>query len=104
MFQLQGQYICLSCWNNIPINQSDLKEKFAVYVKFRVTTSADWVLRHQCYSPFPSDFRDILWDGCACVCVCVFSHLTLLLKDTLSSLTSLLYLIDVHLLQPLTVQ
>jgi len=59
--------MCLSCWNNIPINQSDLREKFAVYVKFRVTTSADWVLRHQCYSPFPSDFRDILWDGCAII-------------------------------------
>jgi len=27
----------------------------------------DWVLRHQCYSPFPSDFRDILWDGCAII-------------------------------------
>jgi len=25
-------------WNNIPINQSDLRDKFTVYVKFRLAT------------------------------------------------------------------
>ncbi len=37
-----GQYLCWA-WNNIVINQSDLKKKFIIVVKFRLTISV-WCL------------------------------------------------------------
>jgi len=40
-------------WNNIPINQSDLRDKFTIYIKFRLTTS---VIPLSLFS----DFRDNL--------------------------------------------
>jgi len=42
-------------WINIQINQSDVRDKFTVYIKFRLYNQV-WVL-------FPSDFRDKLWVG-----------------------------------------
>jgi len=46
------QHLCL----NIPIIQSNLRDKFTDYVKVRLTT----VLLHQCYSPsFPFLFLGI---------------------------------------------
>jgi len=36
---LYGERSLTTCsWNNIPINQSDLRDKFTVYVKFSLTT------------------------------------------------------------------
>jgi len=36
------QRLCWS-WNNIQINQSDLGDKFTIYVKFKLTTRVRWL-------------------------------------------------------------
>jgi len=49
-------------WNNFPVNQSDLRDKFTVYVKLEPGWSSQ--LKHQCYSPFITLwFREKLWVG-----------------------------------------
>jgi len=56
------QYLC-SSWNNIPINQSDLREKLTVYVKFMLTTRVRCFYTSVIHLSFPSYFRDKLGLG-----------------------------------------
>ncbi len=48
-------------WNNIPINQSELRDNLTGNVKFSLTTRCFYTLDIQSW--FPSEFRDKLWLG-----------------------------------------
>jgi len=55
-------------WINIfvdifPINKSDLRDKFTVYVKFRLRTRVKYLNISVIHLSLPSDFRENLWEG-----------------------------------------
>ncbi len=51
-------YIFVEPWNNIVINQPDLKNKFIIFVAYNQCL----LLVHQCHSSIiSSDFRDYSW-------------------------------------------
>ncbi len=56
------QHPCWS-WNNIPINQSQLRDTFTGNVCFRITTRVRCFCTLVIQLSFPSDFWDKLWVG-----------------------------------------
>jgi len=48
---------------NFPINQSDLRDKITVHVKFRLRTRAKYINISVINLSLPSDFREKLWVG-----------------------------------------
>ncbi len=55
-----GQHLCWP-WNNIVINQSYLKNKFIIFVKFRFTISVCFLYISVIHLSFPLIFRDYSW-------------------------------------------
>jgi len=50
-------------WINFSINQSDLRDKFTVYVKFRLRTRVKYLNISVIHLSLPFDFREKLWVG-----------------------------------------